>query len=313
MRPDPLPLETELSAKMYSLVALREKINDVYSAINGGRQFFNPTSLRMPRFVPVELGFIRTVSYLNVLYKEVGRTTVDIVKKHFPVFGLDLGEGIEQHPELVNALRTYLQHNLSPDETGDRKTKDLCEEWFARMCGTKIPDSETHWVECCRSLLNDANQFLENCLKCLRAVESDESCVNILTQWNITQDRTHQPHEFDDLISVVAEDMGQSMLDIVPFRKRYIHKWTQRLQTLKWGYEFSTEARRLVESALISEMENDLPLTGVDIMNNLEIPSGPEVGKLLIIARNLYKEEVCSKETLLQRLRDAIGSSDSTH
>jgi hypothetical protein len=74
------------------------------------------------------------------------------------------------------------------------------------------------------------------------------------------------------------------------------------------GYDFSTEARLLVEQSFLDNPERP-PVSGLDIIQGLNVPPGKEVGKLLIIARRLFEGGIRDKQTILDRLRADRESS----
>jgi hypothetical protein len=71
---------------------------------------------------------------------------------------------------------------------------------------------------------------------------------------------------------------------------------------LSEGADKNREARQLVEQTMLVEAENYLPITGGDIIQMIGIPPGPEVGKVLRKARELYRKAPCSREDLLKQL-----------
>lgn len=293
---------TQLEALMYSIVRLRQDIDTLFSSINPGRLFFGEIFLRMPTFEPYELGLIKTVSYLYSLYREVGKENLEIAQSYFDIYSLNDGSNIDKHFAFLNGLRTYLQHNLSPLQTRDLKQRQQCEDWFEAKCGTRLPIKDEQWLECTRALITESIGFLNRVMTCLRLIESDSEPKSIVDKWNERLDRMHRPHEFDSIIEIVANDLGRTSLDITGFRKRYFGKWSKALQSLQWGYDFTVEARRLVEGSLIAEMRDILPITSAQIIERFGVNPGPEVEKLLVEAARLFDEERCSSEKLLERL-----------
>ncbi len=58
---------------MYEVTRRIEELNQLASRLNGLQHgVFEPASLNKPKLNPAELGFIQVVSYLYVLYYEVG-------------------------------------------------------------------------------------------------------------------------------------------------------------------------------------------------------------------------------------------------
>ncbi|MBK9155720.1 MAG: hypothetical protein IPM25_16185 [Chloracidobacterium sp.] len=296
----------KLDALMYSIVRLRQEIDTLFTSINAGRLFFGEIFLRMPSFKPYELGFMKTVSYLYSLYREVAKENLEIAVSHFDIYSLNDGSDVDNHFIFLNSLRTYLQHNLSPLQSKDLKQRQRCEDWFEKKCGTRLPTKESQWLSCTEGLINDSSEFLSRVLACLQLIESSSETKSIVDKWNERLDRMHQPFEFDAIIEIVANDLGREKLDVTSFRKRYFDKWSKELKSLQWGYDFEIEARKLVEGALIAEMRDILPITGAQILERFKVRPGPDVEWLLFTAARLYDEERCSSERLLDRLAENL-------
>ncbi len=290
-------------ATMYRLLGLLQEVDAVASRLDPAAipGVFGPISLRHPKFV--ELGFLRTVSWLYVLYLEVGKVGIDFLTARFGALEIGASESVSSHPTLVQTLRTYLQHNLSPERDTDRDVQEKCEAWFQRICGTRVPDGDDQWGQCVTALLEEAIVFMEALRACVRAIEGNESREAIIGDWAIRLSRHHPAADFDRVISTTATDLGREHLDIVRFRKRFYGEWTQALSILEGDYDFEKEARKLVELALLSQTRAVLPITGTDIMASLGLAPGRRIGQLLAKAKRLYDEGPCSAEELLSRLK----------
>jgi hypothetical protein len=233
----------------------------------------------------------------------VGKIGVAFLTDRLPTYGLDPDGRLRDHRRLVDQLRTFLQHNLDPREHHDRDVQDHCEAWLEAHCGTRVPGAHEQWQRCLLRLLEEALDFLEALLQTVRSIEQDESREEICRAWQFRIERYHPPHAFDELIAIVAADMGRDHLDPVRLRRQFYDKWTQELTLLIVEYEFAIEARKLIEHALLTAITSVLPITGHDIMQELGIPSGPDVGRILARARQLYDANPCSREMLLDQLR----------
>jgi len=295
---------------MYQILGLKEEIDQVSSKLNNINGFFGSLSLRMPKFDPSELGFLRTVSWLYVLYYEVGKVNVNFLTERFSAYNLDSDKKLSKHLLNVQQLRTFLQHNLDPKEQHNLVIQEACEQWLKDRCETPIPGDDQHWNICLISLLSEAIDFLSTLRKCIRKIERDESREEILREWDFLRKRFHPPHEFDNLISKVAADMGRENLDVIRFRKRFYQDWVKELELLKGNYEFEIEARKLIEDVLLNKITSVLPITGYDIINELNVVPGPKVGLFLEKARNLYSIKPCSREELLEKLIVDIDRND---
>ena len=294
---------------MYEVLKLSEEINYVASKLNSdGRGVFNDLSLRKPKLVPAELGFERTVSWLYVFYQEAGEVNVEFLTERLPAYGLDPDGKFGAHLSIVQKLRTFLQHNLDPNRTQNRRIQEDCERWIKNQCKTPVPEQEEQWHSCLISILNEAIDFLKVLRSCIRNIEQDESCEQITREWDFRRNRYHPPHEFDRLIAQVGADMGRENIEPIRLRKRFFEKWIKELDLLQGNYDFEIEARKLIEHALLVETTPVLPLTGDDIMREFNLGPGPQVGVLLQRARVLYDSESCSQDVLLERLRQELNA-----
>jgi hypothetical protein len=61
---------------------------------------------------------------------------------------------------------------------------------------------------------------------------------------------------------------------------------------------------------MLTVIPDVLPITGKDIIRELQIEPGPLVGRLLAEARSLYGGERLSREQLLERLRETSKSHE---
>jgi len=292
---------------MYQILSSKEEIDDVASKLNEINKVFGPTTLKNPKFDPPEFGFLRTLSWLYVLYYEVGKVNVDFLTARFSAYNLDPDGKLARHPGIVQQLRTFYQHDLNPKESHNQILKEACEQWLSDQCGTPIPGDDRHWRICLDAILNEAIEFFSTLKTCIRFIEQDESRLEIISEWDLKCKRYHPPHEFDTLISKVVADMGRDNLDAVRLRRRYYDKWVKEMELLQGSYDFEVEARKLIEHVLLYEMTSIMPITGNDIMNELKVEPGPEVGQLLDKARIIHNTEPCSRDELLEKLRREIA------
>jgi len=247
-------------------------------------------SLRMSIFTPPELGFIRAVSWFYILYNEIGKISVEFIVELLHAYNLDPERKVSSHLNNIQQMRTFLQHNLDPRKDQNRRIQEACEQW----------------LNCVIGLLVEAINSL-NCLRdCIRKIEEDESREQIFSGWDLRLKRYHPPHAFDDLIQIVAADMGRDSIDTVRLRQRFYEKWMKELELQQGSYDFEIEARKLIERVLIVETTPVLPITGKDIIKEFDIPPGPQVGELLKLARILYDAEPCSREALLEKLHQKV-------
>jgi hypothetical protein len=264
-------------------------------------------SVAIPKFVPHELGFIRLISWLYVLYFEAGRVDCRFLKERLSGFGLDGDGTFSRHYDLINKLRTYLQHNLNSTEEQDYKVKLDCEQWFRETCKTVLPNDETHWAACLKGLLLQAKEFISILKRCALKIDEDENPDVFLNEWELRYKRYLAPNELDMLIKEITDYSGRDNIDPVKFRKKYQGQWNEELSLRYIDCDFREETRRLIEYTLSTQTVSLLPISGLDIMRELNIPKGPQVGDLLEFAHKIYSTEKLSRDLLLDRLRRSLN------
>lgn len=294
-----------------SLLSRREEANGLGLALTRIPScLFGPISLAIPSLEPSELGFLRFVSWLFVLFHESGLIGTRFLADKIAVFAPTETEQAE-YLTLVTRLRTHLQHNLDPLSKRDVSIRVACEEWLATQCGTRIPNGEEQWGQCLTSLISQAERFLAVLVTVLRAIELDPNRETIISDWETRVTRYHPPHKFDELIPVVAQEMGRDHLDPLSFRRKHYDNWTSHLRLLSGEYDFDREARKLIEFELLTAVAVVMPLTGHDIQQEFDVPPGRDVGRLLELARKLYDQEPCSREVLIERLKSSENAGDT--
>ena len=90
---------------MYDIINLIDEIDNVTSRLNQIDYVFGSVTLRKPKFSPAELGFLRLVSWLYVLYYEKGKVNVNFLVNRFSVYNLDTDNKLNIH--LLNIQLTF--------------------------------------------------------------------------------------------------------------------------------------------------------------------------------------------------------------
>ncbi len=292
-----MSVNQQLEATVLDVIQTVEKINGFSRALLPSRaEVFERVSLRQPELGSTpELAFMRSISWLYVLYFEAGRTSV----KHL----LRSRVHLKEHSDLVHALRTWSQHNLDTTSARAADIERRCTDWFLLECGTRVPRDDLHWRGLCQSLLSAAKHFLEDLFEGIALIEADPACDGLIEDWQRSLSRDWPAHKYHELIGSAASDGGFSAIDPVKFYNRYGDILRDRLQLVDDDCDYELEIRRLVEIKLVSESEQALPCTGQDIMQHFGIGPGPDVGRLLSEAKRLHVEfGPLSMAELLDRL-----------
>lgn len=296
------------SARLLAIVRTREQLNELTAAILPNRsRLFADVSLEIPDVDgSPELAFIRTASWLYVHYFEAGRVGVKFLVRRSAI-GNTSGLG-DDHLDIVHALRTWSQHNLNPTSAHDIAIAEKVEQWFERTCGTRVPRTVEHWNSLLSSLLAEAEDFFRRLQVALATIEADEDRIIICGQWEDRLTRDWPAHRFHGLIARVGSDLGRDSLDAIAFFDRYSSVFRDGLRLASDDSDLEREARKLIERALLSEALMVMPITGDDVMSHFSVAPGPEVGRLLECARQLYERDPCDREALLRRMEEACGA-----
>lgn len=300
--------QPSIAEVMYRALALRDEINDISSKFDGVGAVFDSVSLSLPRLEPAELGFIRVISWLYVHYFESGKLGTEFLTALVQKYAVESFESSKQHREAVQRLRTYCQHNLDPSQNHSKDIQRACEDWFYDCCGTRTPRSDVHWEKLLSIISQDSAKYLECLRDALRSIEADSACHQVIEQWVLRVSRFHAPHKFDEIISEVAADLGREGLDAVKLRRRYYDKWRKEFEVKTDDCDFYVEARKLIEHVLLLEQLDVLPINGQDVMKAFDVPPGPRVKDILLLARQLYDAGPCSKDLLLEQVRVGLAS-----
>jgi len=295
------------SSLMYKIVTIKDNINRLASNVKDIDYVFADISLGMPDFSHPEVGFLRIVSWLYVLYYEAGKINVDFICQRFEAYNIDSDETLQMHFSNIRDLRTFLQHNLNSEHEHDSNIDKICKEWFKSNCRTWVPDSDSEWESCLESILLNSIDFLKGLESCFRKIEQDDSYKQIVEQWVFKRKQYHPPHEYEIMIQLTANDMGRDNIDSKKMCDKYMDEWKNELQLFNSDYDFAYEVRRRVENVLLNDVS--LIITGKDIINR-GITPGPDVAAYLKKADLIYKnsEKRYSKEELLNKVFSELST-----
>lgn len=280
-------------------------INELGLSIGKKEGVFRDFSIKVPKYTCYEAGFLKSISWLYMLYNESGKVNVKFLLDRLGDYALDSDNSRKKHITVVVYLRTVFQHSLNFDNQRNIDLKSSTEDWFMNTSGVIYPSDNDHWQMCLETILEESILMFQSLFECTKFIKADEFCELIITDWNDKCERYHPPEKFDRIIGIVASDLGMDHLDPIKVRRRFYDKWSRELDLLIGGYDFEIEARKRIESVLIDNPI--LPITSLDIMENFDIQPGPQLGKILSLAQNLYKEQPSNAEELLDRIRHEMS------
>lgn len=279
----------------------REKLNNYISDSTSQEIIaFKEISLYEPNFISAIHGFYTSVSWLYVHYYETGKFAVRFLIDNTKKIDSLKYEYCTNHVNLIHSFRTFLQHNLNLKNPNDLIKKDNCLIWIENQITTPWPSDEKQWETLLRKLYNETTETL-NILHMTCLNESQNP--NFFKVWKNRLERHVEPFEYDELVEIIAKDIGLDNIDPVKVREKNYDKWNDKLKILKDLKRKNEYMRSMLEATLINVDNLPLPINGKDIMEQFNLNPGHEVGKKLKMAREIYTNEPCSKSTLLEKLK----------
>ncbi len=287
---------------LFQFIEYKNKINKLSAQLSENKIVaFNDVSLKKPELKCPVHGFYTCVSWLYVIYFEVGKSAIDFLTEQAISRSIGLESFYRQHKILVNHYRTFLQHNLNLQSKKDLIKKENCVDWLQSQLDVKIswPTNDEHWKILTESLLRDSFKFISYLFSSLDLLSKDESYPYIIQIWLSRINRQISPHEYDDIIEQVLYDFGQKNLDTGKIRKVHIQKWNRKLKARGFQADLKKEARCLVEQTLMDDENIPIPVNGKDIIEELNIQPGPIIKDILQHLTENYKKHPMDKTMLL--------------
>lgn len=295
-----------ISSRYEYIERLIDQINSISMAHGKLQPVFRQRSVPLLKFTCYEAGFLKTISWLYMLYYESGRADINFLLEKFQRWDMDIEGRFVQHYKLIHGLRTNLQHSVNLDEPRNQTRKAITDEWFIKQVRDVYPKTSTQWKKCLVFILTDACSFFTCIASVVESILENESVEELMRSWNQYASHFHEPNEYDSIIYNVAYEIG-IQIDVVRHRKKYYETWSKKISVLPTGYDFQTEARKLVQKTLLEDPQ--VPITSQDIIQALAIPPGPLVSHYLRLATQYYLDAPCAKDELLLRLKDNSSTS----
>lgn len=286
-----------------TFAALNAAVVDLRNSLTsfaGGKALAEIT-VRPPSRDNDEASFLRLVSWSYVLLFEAGRVSVPyLIELPSGVDGT--GSEAQETKELVHDLRTWSFHNLGLSNSRGLEMSRNVQRWFVKTCQQCPPEAGVAWQRCFLELSSRVQEVVEHCQGAMTSVLSSEDDGEATTQdLQRRVERTWMPAEFHKLVSDAAYRLGITV-DCVAFTNRKSGGWREYLECLPWSDDPVGPMERIIERDLLDHAAEILPLDGRDIMNALDLEPGPEVGKALHRAREVWREGVRDRAGILKRL-----------
>lgn len=298
-----LPIDGMISTCEKGIASLNDA---TVALLGGGHGLLKPLSLPKPGKGCSELVFLRTVFWLSALFHECGGRALKFCVRQTQFDDPEDRSG--SFLRELRSLRTQAAHNLNPSLECDVTTNAICENFFKRICQTRFPLDDMHWDACSVAVLSKATELIGSLLSFLEILQSMSDSEALREGLIMAISSDFSPYAFDDVVKSVAADLGRSDLNLQKFRADHLQHWKGALDKLQEGYDFSYEARRLVEGTFLENPERP-PITGREIIEILGVPPGKGVGRVLEHGKRLFREGVREREALLDKLREYVDSN----
>ena len=265
-------------------------------------RFFESVSIPWERVEPSELGFIRVVSWLYVMYIDIKKNSKNIQflsQQHLLL-------GYQNHIENVNRLRTYFQHQITPTgsiQDRDTETKEWCNNFFNDIIKKNYPESEDEWTDVLNALLEGSMDINDKINASLETLKKDSTNRRI-DVWKKQLQNTHEKYEFEVVFRATIADIGLETLDAYTLTEQNLTKWRKQLEKLEDSYNFNYELRKIIEQDLI-EQKIPPPVNGDDFIN-VGIEKGIRLKQALTLAREIYYQSPCNKEQLIKAVIEKL-------
>ena len=291
-----------------TFMALNANVTDLRNSLRThvGPAALPEISIRPPVGSTDEASFLRLIGWSYALLYESGRVTIPFLLG-LPAFADNSRMSPTASRELVRSLRTWSSHNLGLSDHDVSVSREAL-GWFNATCGTQSPTKPDDWETCFTALCREVNHIVTQCNRTVDLVvrSAEDGCATV-TDLLRRLDRNWPPHEFDKLVGDICIRLGES-IDIHKFRSTRLQSWREHLESLPSGENLKNQMIRRIERDVLDYFNNLLPIDGRDVIDELGVPRGPEVGRVLTEARRLLATGIRDREMMLQILRNPADS-----
>lgn len=294
----------ELEKKFKEVNQLIHVINSFTEKITNQQvRFFDSVSVGV-KFKDPEHCFNTMISWLYVLFIEVGSKNVDFIKKKFVSYKISISDDANNIVKIVNCFRTIFQHNLSNSSRSDVEKKNNCEFWFQNRINKTWPQTIDDWKNSVEYLLSEVSEFLSAINLCLIEINKREHKDLIFKEWKRIKERNHTVFEFEKVLNEVLNNHDLSaFFDSNQLTKKYINEWRKDLDILPDGFDFEESAYPIVERFILNR--GIIPIDGRDLIE-IGVEPGARISELLEYSKKSFKDNPCNKRELLDRVKKIL-------
>ncbi|MFC9749817.1 hypothetical protein [Streptomyces niveus] len=261
----------------------------------------NVVTAPRPVLVSPQHGFVTTTIWLSSWLDEAWRASMKYLLAQAKRVGIDPNEA-ERFKHVLGRLRTFFAHNLDPNTTRDRETRDTCYGWFKDACGSRVP-GDGHWEQCLKTLLKSALRYVTLAIEIARAIEQHPDSKGLSDLWKDRLSRTDVVVDYLGSLQKAAGDLGCGGLNLPQVRDRYSKRWAEALSLVSAGTDIEEVTGRHMEQTLIAETGRLLPIRAADVMERLVLQPGESVELALRLGQVIYgMHPTLNQVSLLERL-----------
>lgn len=193
---------------------------------------------------------------------------------------------------------------MDPFSQSDQEKRNFCDDWYMTAIAKKYPENEVEWERCTHRLLDDAKVYLDAILQCIITVSASEHFDVVLKEWINLVKRDFGVYDFEVVLKEALINHGlEGIFDTNKIVKLEIDKWRDELKVLKDGFDFHVESYKIVEKFI--QRKELCPISGRDLIE-IGVPKGEFLGDALKLAKEIFYQDPCKNEILLQRVKKAL-------
>jgi hypothetical protein len=282
-----------------------KQINDLTSIISYNKIEFFPSISIQIKFSNPEHCFENIISWFYVRCIEISGKNLDFIQKKMAPNNIFLSTDGLNFKRLIHAFRTMLQHNLDiVNSPRDQGIKNTCDEWIRHTIGIEKPESDDDWKKLVDRVIDDSIEYFKGIKQCLHLISESEHTDVVAEEWERITKRNYSIHEFEQVLIKVLDVLGLTdFFDPHNLTKLHSDKWMRQLEILPDNFNFQDSAYKIIENFII---ENKIiPIDGHDVIS-IGIPKGPMVSTIINKAKELFASKPCTKEQLLDQLKEYI-------
>lgn len=287
----------QIIEKHKKLIQLIEEINKFTNGFNG-MTFFKTPSLEVS-FNSNEVCFRSYVFYLYSLFVELPGVNLKFVEEKINAQHRPVDRQAFRITRLVNFLRTIYGHHTTEEKPVDLEKRNYCDDWYKEVTGTDKLIIEEQFRACAETLLDDTLTYLQAILECINDFAHNEFQDIIKEEWDRQVNRNFSKYQWELELIEVLERYNMNHYDSLEIVEKQLSKWSDRLKLLKDGFDFKSEARKIIEDYIAKD--ELWPASGDDLIV-LGVEKGPALKNAIAKAKAMYYADPCPRQEFLERL-----------